>query len=104
MDAVQHFFEFSICTGCGFPKITLTGEPDDWRKLLDKAKQLQKYDLDWWLEALLPALEEFVKASEGKPNLNFWRSLCNINVGLSFKKYQPVTGWIQVSYFHEGYF
>eukprot|EP00111_Clytia_hemisphaerica_P002244 TCONS_00006290-protein len=100
MDAVQHYFSYSMCCGCGFPEITLTGEPDDWKKIRSKAALLKQYGLEWWLKALLPALDQFVLASEGKPDLNFWKSLCNINVGTSFRVYEPVTGWIQAFFLY----
>ena len=41
-----------------------------------KAGELKKYDLDWWLKSLLPALDQFVLAAEGNPDLNFWKALC----------------------------
>jgi len=96
MDAVQHYFSYTMACGCGFPSITLTGEVADWIKIRQKAEALRKYDLDWWLAGLLPALDQFVKAAEGSPDLNFWRSLCMINVGTSFPVYKPLTGWVQV--------
>jgi hypothetical protein len=96
MDAVQHYFTYTMCCGCGFPSITLTGTPNDWEKIRKKAGRLSKYDLDWWLEALLPVLDQFVAAAHGKPDLDFWRSLCMINTGTSFPKYEPLTGWVQV--------
>lgn len=96
MDAVQHYFSYTMCCGCGFPSITLTGTPEDWQKIRSKAERLHEYDLDWWLEALLPALDQFVAAANGNPDLDFWRSLCMINTGTSFPKYEPLTGWVQV--------
>merc|ERR1711988_432404 len=71
------------------------GTTADWESVRAKAEELRRYDLDWWLEALLPALDQFVLAAHGTPNLDFWRSLCNINTGLSFPCYEPLTGWIQ---------
>ena len=50
--------------GCGFPRITLSGTPGDWALLRRKAEQLRAYDLDWWLAALLPALDEFVAMAD----------------------------------------
>merc|ERR1719321_2559782 len=96
MDAVQHYFTYTMACGCGFPSITLTGTPNDWEKIREKAGCLSKYDLDWWLEALLPALDQFVAAAHGEPDLDFWRSLCMINTGTSFPVYEPLTGWVQV--------
>jgi len=96
MDAVQHYFSYTLCCGCGFPSITLTGDVEDWQKIRAKAEALRKYGLDWWLAGLLPALDQFVAAARGEPDLNFWRSLCMINTGTSFPHYEPLTGWVQV--------
>lgn len=96
MDTVQHYFSYTMCCGCGFPSITLTGTSADWQKIRHKAEQLKEFDLDWWLSALLPALDQFVEAAGGNPDLNFWRSLCMINTGTSFPVYEPLTGWVQV--------
>ena len=95
MDTVQHYFSYSMSCGCGFPSITLSGTPADWEKIRAKAEELRKYDLDWWLAALLPALDQFVAAAHGKPDLDFWRSLCNIATSSSYTVYHPLTGWIQ---------
>ena len=97
MDTVQHYFSYTMCCGCGFPQITLSGTPEDWEKIRARAEGLRKYGLGWWLDALLPALDQFVSASHGKPDLDFWRALCNINTGTSFPHYEPLTGWVQVS-------
>jgi hypothetical protein len=96
MDTVQHYFTYTMCCGCGFPSITLTGTTNDWEEIRRKAECLKRYDLEWWLDALLPALDQFVAAAHGKPDLDFWRSLCMINTGTSFPKYEPLTGWVQV--------
>ena len=70
------------------------GTPEDWEKVRAKAGQLKEYDLDWWLEGLLPALDEFVQAAHGRPNLDFWRSLCNAYGASGIRR--PMTGWVQV--------
>mmetsp|Transcript_21402 Transcript_21402/g.42858 ORF Transcript_21402/g.42858 Transcript_21402/m.42858 type:complete len:478 (-) Transcript_21402:51-1484(-) len=94
MDTVQHYFRYSIMCGCGFPEITLTGTPEDWEKISAKAEGLRKYELDWWLDDLLPVLDQFVAAAHGKPDLDFWRSLCFLNTGTSWPIYEPLTGWV----------
>jgi len=96
MDVVQHYFSYTMCCGCGFPSITLTGIPEDWKKIRAKAASLEAYGLDWWLNGLLPVLDQFVEAAEGRPDVEFWRSLCMINTGTSFPCYSPLTGWVQV--------
>lgn len=60
---------------CGIPYITLKGTPEDWQKVLDKARSLEQYDLKWWTDKLCPVLEEFVKTAKGKPDHQFWRCM-----------------------------
>ena len=94
MEAMKPYFEFMVIRiVCGIPQITLEGTPDDWRKVLDKAKYLRKYDLAWWIDELIPYLEEFVKASEGKVNRKFWRNMFKYHTS---KKYgvPDIDGWI----------
>ena len=76
MDAVETFFEWwNMRVACGIPSITLTGTPDDWRKVQAKARSLEKYGLEKWSRQLDKVLAEFVKASEGQPDRVFWRSI-----------------------------
>merc|ERR1712048_446663 len=87
---------YTMCCGCGFPSITLTGTPEDWKKIRAKAASFSKYDLDWWLKGLLPVLDQFVAAARGNPDVDFWRSLCMIDTGGSDPEYEALTGWAQV--------
>ena len=81
MESMKSFFEFQMISACGIPEITLQGTTKDWQKILNKTKQLKKYDLEWWTKELEPVLKEFVNASKGKINKNFW-----INM---YKKHSP---------------
>jgi hypothetical protein len=66
-----------------------------------KAEGLGEFDaqgltfIKGWLNCLLPALDHFVKAAEGEPDIAFWGSVCNLS-GLSGMVGSPVTGWISV--------
>ena len=73
MDVVKPYFDYiEYLTGCGIPRITLEGTPDDWKLLREKTQQLGKYGVEKWTGRLDPILAEFVAASEGKPNPDFW--------------------------------
>lgn len=74
MDAMQQYFEYVLLTVCGIPEITLTGTVDDWKSIRRRTQMLAEYDLGWWTAVLLPVLDEFVAAAEGRPDLAFWRS------------------------------
>jgi len=74
LDTLQSYFIYSMMTACGFPSVTLEGTTQDWQLLRERARQLQAFDLDWWIPSLLPVLDEFVRASQGQPDRDFW---CN---------------------------
>lgn len=78
MDVVKPYFEnTAIYVICGIPSITLTGTPDDWRKVLEKTLALEAFGLGWWTTELEPILQEFVKAAEGHPDYWFWKDIVN---------------------------
>ena len=82
METVKSYFDYIVMyMSCGIPSVTLKGTPDDWQSILDRTRKLRAYGIDWWVDDLEPILEEFVKASKGKPNVEFWRSIV--------KKYRP---------------
>ena len=76
MSTVKAYFELIVIQMiCGIPYITLKGTPEDWRSILERSKELAKFDLDWWISSLTPILEEFVKTAEGYPSPIFWKSI-----------------------------
>ena len=93
-DTLQHYFRYEMMCGCGVPSITLTGTSEDWRNLRAKANGLKEFELDWWLDELLPVLDQFVAASNGQVDTAFWRSICMFR-GASGSPGDPITGWLQ---------
>jgi hypothetical protein len=92
LEGMKNYFDYLLTTRCGIPEITLTGTPTDWRNIRLRAQALGEYDLSWWIEGLLPTLDQFIRASEGQADPIFWQSLCkDIRQG-SGGPY--VTGWI----------
>ena len=76
MSTVKAYFDYLVIIGvCGIPSITIEGTPDDWRKVLDKTRQLRAYGIEDWVEELEPILEEFIAASKGNPNVRFWQDI-----------------------------
>ena len=91
MDAMQSYFEYSVMTMCGIPEVTLLGTTDDWRSIRARAAAMGEYDLGWWMDSLLPVLDELAAASAGRPNVAMWRSF--------FKEHSEsggtnISGWI----------
>lgn len=91
LDAMQHYFDYSVSTVCGIPEVTLTGTVDDWALLRRKALTLAEFDLEWWTALLAPLLDEFVAAAAGRPDVEFWRHVFKDSSGSGGTK---IRGWI----------
>lgn len=92
MDTVQSYFVYVVETRCGIPFIKLTGSVADWQKVLDKARGLATFgDLKFWLDDLIPILEQFVKAAAGQVDKEFWTSIYKSK---SASGSLNVTGWL----------
>jgi hypothetical protein len=72
MDAMQEYFDYDTISICGIPQYILQGEIGDWERIYRQAEKLAKYNLDWWIQHLLPTLKEFISAKSGEPNPDFW--------------------------------
>ena len=80
METMKSYFDYIVhYIACGIPTVTLTGTPEDWEKVLEKTKQLEKYGMEDWIQSLTPILTEFVNASKGKPDQTFWQSMVKKN-------------------------
>lgn len=78
MDAVQEYFDYSVITRCGIPEYYIEGTLADWKLLKEKAESLKRFELDWWITCLIPLLEEFLAAVDGKPSASFWRDFFKV--------------------------
>jgi len=98
MDSMKSYFDYIILMICGFPKISLKGKKEDWARLLEKVKNLEKMntdnklDLNWWLKELVPVVEKICEtAVERKLDRAFWG-----NMYKESERYggSTVEGWI----------
>jgi hypothetical protein len=76
---------------CGIPSITLEGTVQDWERLVQRVRSWEAFGLDWWLEHLVGVLEPFVAAARGQVDLEFWRSIFQVDQGCG-RDY--VSGWV----------
>ena len=101
MSSVKAFFDYSVIYfSCGIPNITIEGTTDDWEKVLNKTQQLRKYNLDWWVDDLVPILNEFINASKGNVNKVFWQNIVKkdrpegfVGGGCSWDRPTELDGW-----------
>lgn len=102
MESVKSYFDYTVIyIKCGIPNITIEGTPADWQRVIDKTKNLQSYKIGKWTNELEPILNEFLKASNGKPRQEFWqnivmkRKIDELNRGgCSLTKPTMIDGWI----------
>jgi hypothetical protein len=91
MEAMRSYFIYAVYSSCGMTQIKLEGSKEDWELILSKTKELEKYDLDWWTEDLIPVLEKFVEASTGKTDTEFWGQMYKSHGGSGAP---IIDGWI----------
>jgi hypothetical protein len=92
MEALKKYMDLDFSGGCGIHSITIEGTPKDWQELKEKTIAIRKYNLEIWVDGLLPILDEFILASQNKPNPSFWANIYK-------HTYPPyggecVSGWI----------
>jgi hypothetical protein len=91
LDAMQSFFEYRVYTLCGIPTITLEGTNEDWKALAERAQSFRQFGLDPWFDVLTPILRQFVGASQGDVDTEFWQSLYKFN---SVSGGAVINGWV----------
>ena len=118
MSAMKLYFEYrGFCHSCNFPYIILEGKLEDWESILKKTKELSKYDLKHWIDALESILLKIIETKKGKIDKEFWKSiLCpdkideRIEIGMSYKyktiQVDGIKGWLLIffPYFKNGKF
>jgi hypothetical protein len=102
MEAMKHYFEFVVMRiVCGIPEITLEGEPEDWKKIIEKANYLRRYKLDWWIDEIEPLLQQFVNASQGDVDKDFWINIFKFHKQKQYGAPDRIDGWM-VKFFPYG--
>ena len=75
MGAFKKYFnyEMMLC-GCGIPYIILEGTTEDYKKILEKSKELKKYKFSWYIERIIPHIQKMVEAKEGKIDIDYFKN------------------------------
>lgn len=92
METLKKYMDLDFSGGCGIHSITIEGTPKDWQELKEKTIALRKYNLEIWVDGLLPILDEFILASQNKPNPLFWSDIYKHTVPYYGAEY--ISGWI----------
>lgn len=91
LDAYKDFFEYMSESGCGIPEITLLGTTEDWEKIYQDVDIFNEYGLEFWTAEIKPVLAQFVQASKGNADVEFWQAIYK---HVSYYGTSAITGWI----------
>ena len=95
MSSLQKYFKYRVVMfGCGIPYIQLDGTLEDWENVLEKANSLKKYNLSWWIDQLVPILDQFIQAKKGNIDVEFWKNMIKEKNGSGFYDPGYISGWI----------
>jgi hypothetical protein len=77
MDAMQKYFQFEFVSLCTIPEIRLMGSRDDWENIRSRVYHLNRTipDLAVWYSKIEPLLTQFVDASQGVFDYEFWNQI-----------------------------
>jgi len=101
MDICKNYFSYMCFTRCGFPQITLSGKKEDWVKLKQKTEKLLQNKVDKkfgeeWGKALIPVLDKFIDAFDGKIDCVFWNSMIKRGATGGSGGYSWYSGWFNI--------
>ena len=86
MGAFKKYFEYEmVLCGCGIPYIILEGTSKDYKSIIAKAKELKKYEFDWYIDRIIPHVEKMVEAKEGNVDTNYFKDIIQKNEVTGFK-------------------
>ncbi|MFK7903817.1 MAG: DUF4419 domain-containing protein [Chitinophagales bacterium] len=97
MDAMSSYFDYSVGITCGIPSVTLEGTVEDWEKVERDFEQLAEYDLEWWVNDLMPILHQFTQAAKGEVDKEFWGKIYDyrhFKNGMCGSPQGSITGWM----------
>ena len=100
MSCMQRFFEYRLFYGgCGYPKITLEGKLEDYIKLKEKTLKLKKYDLEFWIDEIIPILDKIIETRKGNVDKEFWKKMYyngdgSIKSSGETVKVKVIKGWL----------
>ena len=97
MSAMQKYFSYKCCIGCGLPSVTLQGKKQHWEKMLGRLERLKTFGKEstMWYELLKPVFTKFVETfddPESEAVKDFWQKIAHYSGGGSGPSY--LSGWL----------
>jgi len=48
---------------------------EDYKKIIEKAKKLRKYNFDWYIDRIIPHIQKMVDAKEGNIDVEHFKNM-----------------------------
>jgi hypothetical protein len=74
MTALAPYFNYSMRTLCGVPRITLLGTVEDWKGIATRVHAFKEFTPEWITAPLEYVAIHFVEAAKGNPQMDFWQN------------------------------
>jgi hypothetical protein len=99
MDAASPYYEYSVLTLCGIPKVALFGTTRDWENLIARMDRVATFypDLADYFASVRPLLAKIAKATTGERDTEFWKSLFKRKSESGGDK---LTGWLSAFFLY----
>lgn len=82
LDTVKSYFDYKVLTRCGIPEVILEGTAEDYVLIKEKAENIgNEYDLNWWMEKLLPILTRIADIAIGHEDIDLWKNWYKLSNG-----------------------
>ena len=76
MGAFKKYFDYTMhLCGCGIPYLIIEGTAEDYKKIITKAKELSKYEFEWYINRIIPIIKKFIEAKQGNIDTNFFKDI-----------------------------
>jgi len=102
MSSMQKYFTFSCGTKCGIPGVEMEGTKEDWEKLVDKTKELEKLleavmediELGDWFTKTMNILNNLLNTYNGNPDTKWWSHILSWNETYGSGSRSWWSGWM----------
>jgi len=101
MYGFKEYFDYRMVCGCGIPGVTMVGTEEDWKALIEKHTELEKFlqpieevlKLSAWFKSSKSVLEKLLQTYQGEPDTDWWSKLIGKIPGASGIGLKPGGGW-----------
>jgi len=101
MYGFKEYFDYRMVCGCGIPGVTMVGTEEDWKALIEKHTELEKFlqpieevlKLSAWFKSSKSVLEKLLQTYQGNPDRDWWSKLIGKIPGASGIGLKPGGGW-----------